>query len=495
MPSCLLFKAGKRLGFPPEQDKVSRSLPGASGRIVLWAWSLVFLGLVLRSYHYLRCPSLWCDEAAVILNVEDKSYAGLLGPLRFAEAGSPLFLWAEKGIGSLLGDHVYVWRLLPFLASCASLVLLVPVAFRLLPAATVPWAILLSACSDRILWHSCEAKPYTIDLLCATLLLNAYCWTRTWPILRQILLYSVLAPLLIFLSYPGCFLCGGILLALLPSVLRDRTRATWLAYVFLGMVVAGSFLLLLIGPIRAQKCPDLMFFWEAQLPDWNHPWKVPGWTVGAFFGMFRYCAKPTGGFLGIVAITGAIVFWRQRERSLAVLLTVPILLAMAAAYLRFYPFGHARLELYAAPAVVLLVAAGLPSWHRRLASCAPPAPVLLAALLLAPVALTAYRLAVHWDRPDSNLATEYVLTHRLPDDPVRATHWEHEYFFRPLGPLFSLGVSSPQNAERLWVVSEGPTEAVRLTNVQNNLAKDWTIVECHADFAQTTVVLLTKRAR
>ena len=58
----------------------------------------------LRSYHYLRGPAVWHDEAALIVNVLEKDYAGLLGPLRFHEAAPPLFLWLEKAVSNTLGE-------------------------------------------------------------------------------------------------------------------------------------------------------------------------------------------------------------------------------------------------------------------------------------------------------------------------------------------------------------------------------------------------------
>ena len=64
----------------------------------------LLLGLCLRGWHYLANPSVWHDEAALALNVLGKSFHDLLGPLYFAEAAPPLFLWAEKSISHFLGD-------------------------------------------------------------------------------------------------------------------------------------------------------------------------------------------------------------------------------------------------------------------------------------------------------------------------------------------------------------------------------------------------------
>src|SRR5438132_3938033 len=146
----------------------TRRLPWTSGAVVL--------GLGLRLYHFLRDPSLWHDEAALVLNVLDKGFLDLLGALSFAEAAPPLFLWIEKAATLLLGDGPYALRFFPFLASCAALVLMLPVARRILRPPAVPWALLLLACSDHLLWHSCEAKPYAVDALAATILLAAFAW-------------------------------------------------------------------------------------------------------------------------------------------------------------------------------------------------------------------------------------------------------------------------------------------------------------------------------
>src|SRR5690349_25066348 len=101
-------------------------------RRLSWTSGVLALGLGLRLYHFLRDPSVWHDEAALILNVLDKGFLDLLGTLSFAEAAPPLFLWMEKLATLLLGDGPYALRLVPFLASCAALVLMVPIARRVL---------------------------------------------------------------------------------------------------------------------------------------------------------------------------------------------------------------------------------------------------------------------------------------------------------------------------------------------------------------------------
>src|ERR1700687_3577733 len=99
---------------------------------MFWTVSLVFFGLALRLYHYLRDPAMWQDEAACVINVLNKSYAELLGPLTYSEAAPPLFLWMQKAVTEVLGDGTYALRLMPFMSSCLALVGIVWLGSRIL---------------------------------------------------------------------------------------------------------------------------------------------------------------------------------------------------------------------------------------------------------------------------------------------------------------------------------------------------------------------------
>ncbi len=96
-------------------------LPGFAKNLP-WTAGLVLLGLALRLFHYLRNPSVWHDEAALVLNVLGKSFRELLGPLWFSEAAPPLFLWIEKVVTHTLGDGTYALRLVPFLTGTGGIV-------------------------------------------------------------------------------------------------------------------------------------------------------------------------------------------------------------------------------------------------------------------------------------------------------------------------------------------------------------------------------------
>ena len=123
-------------------------------------------GFVFRLVHFLRVPSLWHDEAAMIVNVLNHDFGDILCPLLHHEASPPLFMLLEQAMRIGFGDSV------PILRSCHSwrvrrAALTAFLARRIL----APWeavvAVALFAVSDRMLWHAIEAKPYAVDVLCS----------------------------------------------------------------------------------------------------------------------------------------------------------------------------------------------------------------------------------------------------------------------------------------------------------------------------------------
>jgi hypothetical protein len=412
------------------------ALPTWARKPELWTWCLAVLGLTLRGYHYGRDPSIWHDEAALLLNAVNKGFGEMFGPLLCHEAAPPLFLATERAISLVGGDSTLIFRLVPFAASCGALILFVPLARRLLPAGAVPWAVLLMACSDRLLWHSCEAKPYAVDVFCATTTAVLFIWTRSWRLGWQFLVFAALAPVWIFMSFPACFVYGGLLLALLPAVWQSKKVAAWFGYALLCLVVAGSFLVLVLGPVHAQESTEMARCWTPQFPNWHHFWAVPAWTVCSTMDVVRYCFEPTGHALSLLALMGMVAWWRDGKRIPLILLVAPGTLGLFAAFFHEYPWGGARVEAYTLPGTALLIAAGFPwlwNWvHVRNRALA----VGLSLVLAAPVGWTIYHAVVPWPRSDCSSAAAFVLAHRQSGEGVTAVDWEYMFYFRQLGPDF-----------------------------------------------------------
>jgi 4-amino-4-deoxy-L-arabinose transferase-like glycosyltransferase len=496
--------------IPPEtpagEDAVARPSRSWWSTVGPWylCWFAVGFGLVLRLARYLANPSVWHDEAALIVNVLQRNFQQLLGNLSFSEGAPPGFLWLERALAITLGDSTYLLRLVPMLAGCLSLLLFAWLAWRLLPRSASPWAVLIFACSDRLLWHAAEAKPYALDVFLAVGVLALFVILQHRSLVFQLILFTLLSPLLIWLSYPGSFLCGALLIALLPAVWQRGKGWHLGLYGVWAAVVGVSFLALLLGPIQAQRRPETVAHFTGLFPDYGQPWGIPLWLVQQTLGVFHYACNPNGGWLAFLAIPGVLYFWREQDRRLLILLVLPLGLALVASFLHCYPYGRVRLMAYTAPALILLLAAGIPATLRCLVSLSDResfpfrfrlrmfrlvSTAGLLVLLALPLCNTLYRVVVPWQRADAAGAVAYVQAHSRPEDAVTFNHWEYRYYFRnepgSIKPIEEGGLLFPQ---RLWVVLTTATMAERQELVGEITRHRPALLR--QDFAHTTVLLL-----
>jgi 4-amino-4-deoxy-L-arabinose transferase-like glycosyltransferase len=451
---------------------------------------LTAFGLVLRLVHYLRNPSVWHDEAALIDNVLSLDFNQLLGALRWNEAAPVMFLWVERAIARLLGDSTYALRFVPLLASLATMFLVADAARRLLSERAALWAVFLVAVSDRLLWHACEAKPYAVDGMLGAAALWFFTATASWPLARRLLVVIFVSPAMMFLSYPACFVCGGLMLAWLPAAVRSGTRERLLYIAWVG-VVLSAFTLLYFGPMRAQRTGPIEQCWTGHFPTWSKPWTVPIWSVANTFEVFRYGFMPWGNLLAVLGLVGVVAIWRVGRRTGVFLVLSSLALAWFAACLHGYPYGGSRLEVFAVPGLALMMGAGIEAALDWLRGRTRWGFVLALALILSPAGLTLRNLAVPWPRADAAGAAEYILAHRLPTDAIVANHWEFTYYFRHCPDAWQfLDEGLPTGENRVWVAFIAPDESIRQAAI-DHLAKFGRIEE-RREFKFTSVILLDR---
>lgn len=474
------------------------------------AVALVAVGLFLRAYHFLGDPSLWFDEAAVVLNVLDKDYAALTGPLDHSANGPVLFLWMERFLFTWLGDAPAVYRAPALVASCLGLVAFFLVARRALPAPAAACAVGLFALSDRLLWHTVEVRPYTIDVLIAVGVVWAWLWTESWSVTSRILLFTAAGPVMLLASYPAVFVCCGPALLLLRDAWKDRRAGPLLAYGLFAVALAATGLWLLQGPIRAQHqgMAASGFTWSDQMPDWSRADKALKWPVSAPFEVLRYCLRPTGGLLLAFAVIGAVCMVRTGRGQLAALLLIPLGAAMGASALHRYPCGGGRPMLFFTPSAALLIGAAVPVVLRACARFgeAPEhsAPVRTARrgfagavalagllLVLTPMAVSLYRVAVPWPRLQCRETAAHVLEHRRPDDAVAVCTWDQIYFYRHLDTRWQCGLSGPVDParNRFWLTVNATFQGEQ--HAANLSRAGWTVAERYA-FGELVVFLFVR---
>jgi uncharacterized membrane protein len=146
--------ASERCGGAP-------ALPKAPPR----AWVLpALVALAAAARQYLACPSYWYDEAYILLNVFHRSGGDLLGAIDHKVVAPPLYLFTLRGLYLLLGPGEWAMRLPAVASAAAALLLLIPLARRLVGPPGWLYALALQAGSYHVLMHSCEVRQYTGDL-------------------------------------------------------------------------------------------------------------------------------------------------------------------------------------------------------------------------------------------------------------------------------------------------------------------------------------------
>jgi hypothetical protein len=457
---------------------------------------LVVVGLGLRSYHYGRDRAVWQDEAGLLLTVTARDYADLFfGRLDYHQAAPPLYLWTLKTVAGVLGDGSYALRLPSFLASCLALVLFAFTARRMLTAGAAAWAVLWFAVSEQLLWHASEAKAYSVDVLAAVVVLALPSCRWLDSPRRQLLAYTLLSPILLLSSYPASFLCVGLLLAYLPVVWDKREGRTRLAYGGLLAATATVLLWLVFGPVRHQHDAEIHSCWVACMPNWREPATVPRWFLSAPFEVCRYCCKPLGQFLVPFALAGALLLRRTGEGTRLRLMLASIFLALAAACVHVYPFGGARVMAYAAPAILLIAAAGVASvltWLRSRSRLACVVPLLL---LLTPAASSLEQVVHPWSEADVPSAAAFVQRQRRAEDLIIGNDVAQQYYFRRAGPAFHLLDDSPfpsPAGERLWILMTAALpQAERERLASYFVPRGWR-PRLQREFAFTTVILYSR---
>jgi hypothetical protein len=334
------------------------------------------LAVVLRLVRALQNYPMWCDETMFAANLLDRHWNELAGPLDYRQVCPLGFLAIEWMAVQILGFSELALRLFPMLSGLASVPLFYLLAQRVLGRGTAGTflAVAIFAVSEPLVRYAGEAKPYETDLLVSLALLCVSAnWLRSPADAKGLWLVAVATPVAVAVSLPSLFTIGAIAMVGLYELARRRTAS--LAFAFGGFLTTSGLSVVAMAVAgqyrnRPEDRAYFLKFWAAAFPPAvNDPIALARWLVrvntGPLFA-FPFGADTRLAWLAPVLFVcfalGAVLLLRKGRKSVIALLLLPMLLTLAAAAFRRYPYGmSARVNLYLVPAVLLLAAAGA-SW-------------------------------------------------------------------------------------------------------------------------------------
>ncbi|MBN1492432.1 MAG: glycosyltransferase family 39 protein [Phycisphaerae bacterium] len=348
-----------------------------SARILLIA---VLAGVATRCLAFVLNLEIYFDAAYCVNSILVRDYQELLGPLDNFQIAPPLFSWIVKAcIG--LGTSDRLLRLLPLGAGLLSLLLFAVLCRQVLRGSAAWFALAILSTSHVAILASMRAKPYSTDLLVGvTFTLLAVRWLarpqRAWPVIAM----AILAPIVVWLSYTSVFVIGGIGLVLAAWAVVHRRQIcirTGAAIAAIGVLALASFGALHVVNLRdamsnAGTSGAMYDAWSAAFPPLESLPRTLWWLVKMHTGRlysYPFGENNFGSTLSFVCWCVGLVALYRRSRNawLLAILLAPQALLLAAAFAGKYPYGgHARISLFLAPAMCLLIGAGIARLTGRL---------------------------------------------------------------------------------------------------------------------------------
>jgi 4-amino-4-deoxy-L-arabinose transferase-like glycosyltransferase len=359
---------------------------------------IILIGIALRFVLYLYNRSLSHDEAALALNLINKSYLELIGPLDYRQAAPFGFLMLEKLSITLFGDNEYSLRLFPLLFGIGSLFLFYSVARKILKKNALLISLSLFAISNPLVTRAAFIKQYSADtfvtLMIYFIIIN-FNQTKKSPISKMIII-GMIGGILIWFSYPSIFILTGIALGLvlISQEQKEMVKISRFLIAFLLWVI--SFIVFYLIAIRNSiENEALHQMWSrAYMPFPPSTYDDLLWFPKVFLGIFHF---PTGVYPSIIGallfIIGTLEIFRNKKRMFY-LLIIPIIVTLLASGIQLYPFKKpdhirsGRVLFFIAPMLIILIGAGVERIMEKTKKYPIISIVLISLLFLYPIVST-----------------------------------------------------------------------------------------------------------
>ncbi len=310
---------------------------------------LIFiLGVALRTYLYLKNRSLWMDESFLGTLVMDLTPIQLLTAFNHPsippQATNPGFLICVQFITKIFGVNEFTLRIIPFLASIASIFIFYKFTETFLRTGLSKlFAMFLFAINFQLLFFSQEFKPYCLDVLLTMLVILMFL-NLNLEKTKDYLLKGIVLSCLIWFSHAAIIVTGACGIILFIKNIGSKTKQT----------------ILFFSPIAISAS---LFILSFVFKTFSHPIYQDAWSKGFIFNLndlikvinnaILWIFTPnTAIFIIISCILGFVLLIKEKRQN-AIYLTLPILSTLGLAALKLYPFDE-RVILFLTPIFIIL---------------------------------------------------------------------------------------------------------------------------------------------
>jgi len=386
-------------------------------------WAIIGIGIILRITQFLYNRSLTEGEAPLALNIIQRTYVELLKPLDYFQAAPIGFLMSEKLAVNILGSTEYALRLFPLITGIIALFLFFKVAKSTICEEALPIALILFSLGDHLIYFSSEVKQYSSDVTMTLLIiLITVVLLNNNSNIKYIFMFGLIGALSFWFSHPAVFTFYAATLVLILTSIRTKK---WQHFIWLCVAVAAATISLGINYFSSleslSRSKGLLDAWQRSfMPLPPTSLDEIKWFGYTFLRIFKF---PIGLsiyelLLAVLAfVVGCIVMFCKR-RKIALLLLLPILLALIASGFHKYPF-EGRLLLFITPSMLLIISEGIDFIRRKTAQGSHFIGIALVGILLAyPICLAGYRVMRPRAPEELRPVMEYINEHYESGDVI-----------------------------------------------------------------------------
>jgi len=206
--------------------------------------AIVAMSVIVRIIMYIKCRSLWVDEAALAESIVSRNWLDLLAtPLSNSQSAPVLYVIAVKAIGSIFGYSEFFLRIFSFFSFICLLICEIVFLKKIFNFNNLQncFIVVMSALLPSYIWYSNELKPYMSDALFVLLIILLYFYYTQGKIKLPILTFLYI--LILGFSSPAIFFIGGTLLFEFISAFLNKNKKQMLYIAISGKIILLIFAL------------------------------------------------------------------------------------------------------------------------------------------------------------------------------------------------------------------------------------------------------------